>query len=571
MIPRTPSALFPSISPLLSAKPEGPGRLRRLTSLMLLRVVLYTLLLGGTVVVHVLWGAAEELAGAYVAALFVFITSVYVLHILYALWLRRTRDLHRMAVVQITVDLLSSAVLVHCTGSAESAFVLFFLLSPIAAALTLRRRGALITALGGSAVLTTTVLLGYWRLLPVLPGLSHYPWQLPPSTIARSLAISCAAMVAIAALAEYLAEQLRQASTQVEAQQAQIDDLAAIYGDVVRCLTSGLLTVDTAGQVLTINEAACELLQRHDTELLGRPLARLAPELAALLRDRQPVQRAEVNLQPASGGPALVLGVSVSTLADRHERTIGHILNFQDLTRLRQMEQTMRRSEHLAALGRVAAGVAHEIRNPLASISGALQLLRGETQLAGENRALMDIALREIERLNGLVTELLDYTRPRDAPLFEALDLGPEAEQYAAQLRGLLVADDAPRVVVEAPQRGLWVRGDRDRLRGVLWNLVQNAWQAGEHDTVTVSVGPVGPQQVLIEVRDRGCGITPEHRERLFEPFFTTRADGTGLGLAIVHRAVQDHGGTIEVRSEPGVGTTFSITLPRTAAPEEAR
>ncbi|MBK8481391.1 MAG: PAS domain-containing protein [Proteobacteria bacterium] len=570
MISRTQSALFPAIGPTLSAKPDRVKQLRRLTSVMLLRVVLYTLLLGGTVVVHVVWGAAEELAGAYVAALFVFITSIYVLSIFYALWLRRTRDLRHMAIAQIVVDLLASAVLVHCTGSAESAFVLFFLLSPIAAALTLRRRGALITALAGSALLIATVLLGYWRWLPVLPGLSSYPWQLPATTVARRLAISCSAMLAIAALAEHLAEQLRQAATQVEAQQAQIADLAAIYGDVVRCLTSGLLTVDKGGQVLTSNDAACELLQRSEGALLNQPLSALAPELATLLRNGQPVQRAEVTLRPGAKGQPLVLGVSVSTLADRHEQVIGHILNFQDLTRLRQMEQTMRRSEHFAALGRVAAGVAHEIRNPLASISGALQLLRGERALEGENRALMDIALREIERLNGLVCELLDYTRPREAPVFEPVELGAEVEQYAAQLRGLLVAEDAPGVVVETSDCALWVRGDRDRLRGVLWNLVQNAWQAGEHATVTVGVRPLGDEQVLVEVRDRGRGIAAEHRERLFEPFFTTRAEGTGLGLAIVHRAVQDHGGSIEVVSEAGHGTTFSITLPRVPAPSAA-
>ena len=571
MLPRTQSALFPTIGPTLATAPDRATLLRRLTSVMLLRVVLYTLLLGGTVIVHVVWGAAEELAGVYVAALFVFITSIYALNILYALWLRRTRNLQRMAAVQLAVDLLSSAVLVHCTGSAESAFVLFFLLSPIAAALTLRRRGALLTALSGSALLAATVLLGYWRLLPVLPGLSHYPWQLPAGTVARSLAISCAAMLAIAALAEHLAEQLRQAATQVAAQQAQIDDLAAIYGDVVRCLSSGLLTVDMSGQVLTINEAACELLQRRQAALLGLPLARFAPELAALLQAGKPIQRAEVTLQPVAHGAPTVLGVSVSPLADRHDRTIGHILNFQDLTRLRQMEQTMRRSEHLAALGRVAAGVAHEIRNPLASISGALQLLRGESALAGENRALMDIALREIERLNGLVSELLDYTRPRETPAFEPLELATELEQYAAQLRGLLVAEDAPRVEVELGERELWVQGDRDRLRGVLWNLVQNAWQAGEHKRVSVRVRPSGREQVLIEVTDRGRGIAPEHRDRLFEPFFTTRADGTGLGLAIVHRTLQDHGGTIDVRSEAGHGTTFRITLPRAPAPDVAR
>jgi two-component system sensor histidine kinase PilS (NtrC family) len=230
------------------------------------------------------------------------------------------------------------------------------------------------------------------------------------------------------------------------------------------------------------------------------------------------------------------------------------------------MEHTIQRSEHLATLGRVAAGVAHEIRNPLASISGSIELLRSDNAVDGENRQLMAIALREIDRLDTLIGDLLDYARPKQPQRREPLDIGREITGIAQRIGSLLSAEDAPELRVRAAQQGLWITADRDQLSGVLWNLVQNAWQAGETRTVEIWVEEHGANTVAITVRDRGKGMTPEQRKRLFEPFYTTRGDGTGLGLAIVHRTVTDHGGDIEVESAPGAGTTFRLTFPRTAS-----
>ncbi len=553
--------------PRLTAGDQSAAILsRRLSLIMLVRVILYTLILGGTVVVNLAWGTPEELGGPYVTLFFVFIAGMFVLNIGYAILLRHLpRRLREQAVVQIVVDLAVSAVLVHFTGGADSAFVLFFLLSPIAAAVTLDRRAALVAALAGTVVLAAISLLGLYRVLPLLPGQSQAPWDLRPGTIGLSLLVNGAAMFAVALLAGYLAEQLRAASRRMEVQQAFIDDLAVLNTDIIRCLTSGLITVNQEGRILSLNRAAAEILGLGNHPAAGHRLGDLVPELAALAAGDE-LRRGEVPVERERGGP-LRLGVSVSRLTDHMGERRGSIISFQDLTALRDMEVRMARSEQLASLGRMAAGIAHEIRNPLASISGSLELLRSAQGLSGEEGRLMEIALREIERLNGLITDFLEYARPR-APSLELLDLGEEVSSLAGTIAGLMAGADAPAVKVVERERGLWVRADRDHLSGVLWNLVRNAREAGEVHQVDLAVGRQPDGQIFLAVSDRAEGVAPEHLPHIFEPFYTRKEKGTGLGLATVQRIVQEHGGTIDVSSTVGRGTTFTILLP--AAPPPA-
>lgn len=532
---------------------------------MLVRVILYTLILGGTVVVNLAWGTPEELGGPYVTLFFVFIAGMFVLNIGYAILLRHfPARLRAQAVLQIVVDLLVSAVLVHFTGGADSAFVLFFLLSPITAAVTLDRRAALAAALAGTVVLALISVLGLYRVLPLLPGQVQVPWDLRPGTIGRGLLVNGAAMFAVALLSGYLAEQLRAASQRMEVQQAFIDDLAVLNTDIIRCLTSGLITVNQEGRILSLNRAASEILGLGNHPVAGHRLAELAPELAELAVGDE-LRRGELSVSRERGGP-LRLGVSVSRLTDHMGARRGSIISFQDLTALREMEVRMARSEQLASLGRMAAGIAHEIRNPLASISGSLELLRAAQGLSGEEGRLMEIALREIERLNGLITDFLEYARPR-APSLELFDLGEELPALAGTIAGLMAGADAPALKIVERESGLWVRADRDHLSGVLWNLVRNAREAGEVHQVDLAVGRQRDGQVFLAVSDRAEGIAAEHLPHIFEPFFTRKEKGTGLGLATVQRIVQEHGGTIDVRSSVGSGTTFTILLPPAESP----
>ena len=528
---------------------------RRLTYVMLVRVILFTLILGGTVAVNLAWGTPEELGGPYVRLLFVFISVIYALNIGYAVLLRLRLRLGVVAVVQVAGDLVSAGILVHATGGAESAFALFFLLTPIAAAVLLDRRGAIVTAGAAVAVFALVVLLGFMEVLPPFPGQVRLPSAVTPGELGRSLLINGIATAAVGVLGGYLAEQLRDVAAQMEAQRAHIDDLATLNADIVRCLESGLITVSDTGRVLSFNRAAAEILGLPDSQATGRPLADYCPELADVAAQGE-VHRTEIRVDRASSSQ--LLGVSVSPLTDHLNNVRGRIISFRDLTAVREMERQIQQSEHLASLGRMAAAIAHEIRNPLASISGSLELLQTEEELDPDSGKLMGIALREIERLNGLITSFLEYARPQ-RPDLKPLDLGREIAALAESIR-LPPGDATPEVAVEEAEQ-VWVEADRDQLKAILWNLVRNAAEAGEENQVAVRVTSKAGR-ALLTVSDSGEGIPAAGLAHIFEPFFTTKETGTGLGLATVHRIVQEHGGTTAVDSEPGRGTRFVISLP---------
>jgi two-component system sensor histidine kinase PilS (NtrC family) len=238
------------------------------------------------------------------------------------------------------------------------------------------------------------------------------------------------------------------------------------------------------------------------------------------------------------------------------------VLHFQDLTELRRMQLKVERAERLASIGRLAAGIAHEIRNPLASISGSMEMLKTSPGADEDSRQLMAIAVREVDRLNALITDLLDYARPKTEDR-QRLDLGEHTSEIARAFNqehrsGITLVVDAPH--------GISVEAAAGQLRQVLWNLIRNAAEAmpsgGE---IHVQVTKESAFAVLI-VRDTGAGIPKTHFERIFEPFYSTKSGGTGLGLATVARIVDDHRGNIDVDSEPGRGTIFTVRFPAHAA-----
>ena len=557
--------------PVVTPEVEGPGTLtratlsRRLAFIMLVRVILFTLILGGTVAVNLFWGNPENLGGPYITFLFIFIASLYTLNIIYAVLFRAFSDLTKLAYIQLGGDLLVAGILVNFSGGADSVFVLLFMFSPIAAAVTLSRRAAVVTAGVGTTVLVAVIFLGYARLLPVLPGQPRLPWEAMRSAIGTGLLINGAAMFAVAFLSGYLAEQLRAAARTMEVQQAQIYDLAALNADIIRSLTSGLITIGEEGRILALNKTAARVLKVPQDEQRWKHLEDLSPKLARFVAQGEDAHRGEVRL--GNGKESMLVFCSVAPLNDHHNLVRGRVINFQDITAQRRMEKRVKRTEHMASLGRMAAGIAHEIRNPLASISGSLEMLHSAVDMEAEDKKLMGIALKEIDRLDGLISELLEYARPRPLDLAR-LDLGEEIHFLAGHLSELMAG--APAVAVEESGEGLWIRADRDQIKGVLWNLVRNAKEAGEEERVTISVGRL-EDQVFLTVKDNAAGIPQEKLQHIFEPFFTTKDAGTGLGLAAVHRIVQAHGGSIEINSSEDIGTTVRVLFPATRDDDDQR
>ena len=560
VVPAEPRDTAPSQPAAMSQRYQA-DTLRTLQYLMVFRVALATLLLGTIVVTALGNGGIESLSGPFARFGFGLLFATYLASIGYGVAYRRVRDLIRFAYLQIIGDLALASVLIHATGGGQSPFFFLYFIDVVAVALLAQRRGAAATA-GASAVLMVAVsVAGYWRILPLVPGQSWLPWEISRDDLVTRLALNVLALGAVGVLATHLARQTRQAGERLSRHQRYAGDLATLHENTIRSMTSGLVTLDLEGRVTSINEAGSEILGVSWSRLMGQPLDVHLPQLGLLLLEAGPqgtVRRAEITaLRP--DGAVRNLGISAAPLADHAGRVTGRVIHFQDLTELRRMQLEVERAERLASIGRLAAGIAHEIRNPLASISGSMEMLKTTPGADADSRQLMDIAVREVDRLNRLITDLLDYARPRNEER-RRLDLG---EQVAEIVRAF-EQERREKIHVRATlPNGVFVEAATGQLRQVLWNLIRNAADAmptGGEITIELAADSDGKRAALA-IRDQGPGIPRDRLERIFEPFYSTKAGGTGLGLATVARIVADHGGAIDVASEPEQGATFTVRL----------
>jgi two-component system sensor histidine kinase PilS (NtrC family) len=447
--------------------------------------------------------------------------------------------------------------LVYCTGGVGSLFGFLYIVSILHAAARAGSRGTLYAsaaAISAYGVVAFGTALGW---LPMFGGISAPLLD----EASKAFGIQTAACLSVTLLA-------RRLGREVEAGQHELMELGELHQRIVDNVSSGLLSVDRDERISSFNREAERITGYRIDHVLGWSLSQLFPTLdAAVQLPDGGITRAEVPFT-ARRGDELYLGFSRSILRDARGRPDGAILIFQDLTRVREMEEQLRRSERLSAVGQLATGLAHEIRNPLASLSGAIELLGGDLAEDSDpsSRRLLRIVERETGRLNRLVTDFLSYAGrrpPQRAPvplreLFEEIRELLESGEHAAMTMVIDVA------------AGLSANGDADQLRQVFWNLILNAAQAEPPDQqVTVRAYTVrgeSGKRIRVEVSDRGAGIADDHLERAFEPFFTTKPQGTGLGLATVHRVIEAHGGELTVASEVGKGTTISVTLDAVAA-----
>jgi two-component system sensor histidine kinase PilS (NtrC family) len=475
-----------------------------------------------------------------------------------------------LAYVHFFGDALFATALVALTGGVESVFTFLYSLAIINASIVLYRKGAVFLAVVNTLLLAAvaggqTGLLGanFQSLLGDGTVLWHREAARSLVAVLPSLTVNALAFFGIAFLSSYLAEQLRSADVLAREQEADLQQLTNLHETILSSLENGLITVDHRRSVAFINQRACQLLQRSEVELLGRQVSDIFPDMGPVLENPDKAQRShtETTIQMI-GGRRTYLRWTISPLRDRDGRQIGYILLFFDITRMKEMELEVERAERLAALGRMAANIAHEIRNPLASMSGSIQLLADSLDVAGAERRLMDIVVRETEHLNQWISEFLDFARPRES-LREAVDVADLAEEVVSMLRH---DERCAQVTLHYSRSGDGtVMGDRSRLRQVVWNLAVNAVEAASGEKGTVAVAVLGrDDHVILRVEDNGPGLTDDQVSRIFEPFFTTKAKGTGLGLATVYRNIEEHNGTIDVIPTEGTsGATFVVVLPR--------
>lgn len=346
-----------------------------------------------------------------------------------------------------------------------------------------------------------------------------------------------------------------------------LHSMTTYMGHLVEHMPDGLISVGSDGNILTVNGRARALLSIADSPL-GQPSEALGPELNSLLakvRAGQRVLGQEVEVPTPQGG-SVPVAISATQVRGREGEDLGVVMLLRDLRELRSLQERLRRSERLAALGGLAAGVAHEIRNPLSSIRGFAQLFRKRLTPGTEEHTYAEIMVQEVDRLNRVIANLLDFARPkelvlRDIQPREVVDHAVGLVRSQAEAKGVRISVDG-----EAPVQ----KADPDQLTQAVLNLLLNALEAMEREgEMGVQVASEG-RGWTVEVWDSGPGIPKEHLPRLFDPFFTTKPRGTGLGLAIVHRIVENHGGTITVESQEGKGTRFTLRFPESRGTEEA-
>lgn len=540
----------------------GPELRRNLARMIGVRAIISTLFLGGA--------TFAEISAPGLRALdpfFFLIALTYILTILYAATLRLAGRHRWLVDLQLGGDALIVSAFVYFTGGVASFFSFLYVLPIVAASTVQFRRGSLLVATLSAVLYFGMVAIQYLAASGVLdPRLAPDTSLLPPSAIAQyTVALNLFGLFAVALLSGSLAERLRSSNLRLRQASTEIADLQALSQHVIDSLRSGLATTDMAKRVLTFNHAAEAITGLPLPSVAGQPVVDVLqlPDSIAGVLDQELVdqgQRLESRYR-RTDGTVIDLGLSVSHLETPGGRA-GHLITFQDLTEVKKAEREAVRHQRLAAVGEMAAGIAHEIRNPLASMSGSIQLLRQELPLSRDQEQLMDIVLRESERLNGTIRSFLAYARPQRFAAAR-FDVRRALNDTALLLRHSLEVGEGHAIEVDVPDAELWYEADEGQIRQVVWNLATNGlrampgggclWLGGRRD-------PSG--EVIISVRDQGVGIPPGELDGLFQPFRGHFGRGSGLGLAIVHRIVTDYRGRVEVTSPPGTGTTIAVRLP---------
>lgn len=555
---------------------------------MLFRVLMVTLLLGSAIVVNI--NDVESFADPSYIALFTLIIATYLATIGYAVFITRVQNMRLMGYIQLVGDVMLASGLVFVTGGTRSVFAFMFYLTIINSAILMGRRAALVTATlcSVSFLVMLFIQLGLFPLPKATEAVATYTSAAP----VYSVVVNIVAYHLVGFLAGYLAQRLEEQDTELERKQLDIRELQALNQHILSSIKSGVLTLDRARRVLFLNRAAEELLGRHIDALYGRDACEVLPELSdainALTHPASSARPPGVERIPwdgwvrREGHDAMFISVALSPLFDGQGGHYGHILTVQDQTQIHNMQRRVQRQDRLAAIGQLSAAIAHEIRNPLASISGSVEMLQMFVQASHDEERLMQIVLREIDRLNVLIGDFLDYTRDRRRSLDEvALD------ELIAEVVELFGHDEELTAEVALTHklevcRGHRVLANRDGIKQVFWNLLRNAAQAmdgrgqivvtaqalsgelqsdGSWDNLSPMEDAAEAQIFRFMVTDTGPGIPDDVRARLFEPFFTTKRGGTGLGLATIYRIVEDHDGNVGVETSEA-GTSFIIDLP---------
>ncbi|MDA8169007.1 MAG: ATP-binding protein [Nitrospiraceae bacterium] len=513
----------------------------RLKALIAFRVLFATILLGSFLLFEIGNGVFP-----YGPAVLYLVAFLYFLTIVYIILLNRVRGT-LLAYAQLVIDVLTVNMLIYLTGGIESWFSFLLIITVIASGIVIGKRAGFVMAVISSILYGVMLDLQYWAVIPVPYSLNLYERDFLYNIFTNIMALYICAY-----LTGYLVTRVEKASLKLEKKNLDYRELSVFNREVVENVTSGLITTDMEGRVLFFNAAAESITGMKRQDAIGRD----AREIFPCLEKFEPNSRMEGMIR--CGELKKIIGMTISGMKNTEGEPTGHIAIFQDLTQIKDMQEEIRRKEKWAAIGELSANIAHEIRNPLASLRGSIEMLKGTALNEAQKSSLMDIALAEMDRLNLIITDFLTYSRPTK-PQMEPLELdillGSTAE---------LLGKSAPAGVSIRTELGesMRVLADPGRLQQVFLNLGINAFDAMPGGGVLTISGHGGGGWAHVVFSDTGKGISAQEREKIFFPFYTTKDTGTGLGLSIALRIMEDHGGTIRLESREGEGSAFTVSLP---------
>jgi two-component system, NtrC family, sensor histidine kinase PilS len=476
----------------------------------------------------------------------------YGISLFYVLLLSFWEEYRVQASLQVLTDLIMVSLVVHETGGWDSSLNVLYPLVLIVAGIILPRVWAHLVAALAFILYGTVLELAYYG------AVRSYATTKPDLKALQGLiSVHLFAFLAVAYLAGLLVSKLRLVRVQLNNASGALEDLQILHENIIQSISSGLITTGLDGRITLVNAAAQKLLERTASELLEKPVTSLFLDP---LPNGESHTHAEVRFDTSATFRKTVR-IRVAALNVPERGISGYVYALDDLTEIRRLEREVRMQDRLAAVGRLAAAIAHEIRNPLTSIAGSVSMLSGIPEMSEEHRHLLDIVTRESQRLNGIITDFLAYSRGKQYR-FDKVDLIPLLEDTLTLMRHRMTAENTGITIDSTvAAHPAWVLADGDKIKQVFWNFSENAVRAMKNGgTLKVLVDRHGDDW-QISFADTGTGMTPQQTEKIFEPFQSNFEGGTGLGLAVVYQIVQAHEGKVWARSKPGQGTTFIMRL----------
>ncbi|MEA2015097.1 MAG: ATP-binding protein [Thermodesulfobacteriota bacterium] len=536
--------------------------------LILFRLAMVSFLLGLVVIIQ--FKTPGSLPPQSIHAIYIIVTLTYLLSMLYIFLLKLLKNILVSVYIQCFFDTLLVTALVYTTGGSESVYSTLYPLLIIYSVLFLGKRGGLLVASVVSIMYGLLLDFEFYGIIHPIHGWVHQ-YNAEAGYILLRICIHISSFYTVALLMSFVVEREQKTKTLLSEKESAFDQLDILHRNIIESVGAGIITIDPRGRIKSFNRAAERITGISPYDVRDRVVGDIFPDCSGMgdkineiERNPNPSSRRfEIVLSPGAGG--IILGFSIYPLIDLDGRSIGYTLIFQDLTSVKKMEREIEKNRKMVLMGEMSAALAHELRSPLASISGSIKLLTEDLKLEGSNRKLMEIILMGKDQMENLVKDFLLFARPDTHNRCE-IDVASIMGEVLESVRLSPEWNEKIEIITHLCGQNK-ICGNSIEIRQTLWNIILNALQAmSDGGTLEIKtrldVDEDNHDFLEISVRDTGCGIEAKHMHNVREPFYTRKEKGTGLGLAVVNRIVEIHGGTLRIESKPGIGTRCMVRLP---------